>query len=1090
MKNKIKQFAKGDFKLNRPDIVFPSTHLILNVGEGEVFQGEFMIENRKDGDIRGLVYPSSFRVRCLESGFEGNPVCVHFTFDSAGMVPGQVEQGKFTVVCNGGEYDLTYTAIVEKPYIMTAYGKVQTISDFKRLAAQDFEEAQKLFKTRQFYDVLKYEDKRILNLYDNIRKWSLDERALEEFLVGIKQKEKIFLTLSEEQMEYRDISEDEKHVIDVVKNTWGYVPIRIYAQGDFLRVGANEITTDSFVGHTYQLEYVICKEKLHAGCNYGKIFVETPYETLGVDITVHQYVKKSTDFGTKGMIAGQGLKEYLASISGKMDLYTWTEKALACVRSLRESEPDNEYYALLEAHVYLRARRDEEAKWILENGKFGKFAIGRKVEVSAYYLFLVALLRKDAASQTRALDEINRMYIKHPYSWQLLCMLVNLDPRYRDYSARIRVLERQFFNGSKQVLLYAEAYTCFQEKVLLLRKLDSFEIQVLNFATKYKIITKELAVYAAELSCQQRRYNKTLVRILERAYAMYEDNRILNALCMQLIKGNKIGSEYFKWYDRAVKAELKLAQLYEFYMMSMNAQRVKGAFPRIVYLYFRHGISLDYRRTALLYENILTYENENSEIYKFYQEQIKQFAKEQLLKRHINDSLRVIYNRFIRENEATLDEIEALYDICHKYHVTTSQKGMKYVLVIEKDGNVRQRVAYTEHGATVYLYDKESRIVWEGADGTHYTDSIPYDAIRMFYEMRFMELCKKRMVERADTTQKKKEYELTMDNLKMYGMNTFAEEDVFHFCTRQIREQENVEDDFLLYTCYELLKRDIYDKILLQYLAHYYCGATQDMKFVWKKAKEYGVPAKALAERIITQMLFSEEMFQEEEIFEDYYMGKPYFRLKQAYLASVSYQYVIQNREVHTNIFTMMLKEFREKEYLADVCMAALLKYFSDKQTTGEIAELLQGYLCELYEKQMVFAFYQNYPKEWLTKIELYDKYLVEYQGSDDAKVKIAYQIQGQEQCVETLTPSYANIYVKEFTLFAGESLEYYFVEEKDGKQTMSKKQHYLQETVLPPEGKYGKLNQIAALSEEDRLAAIVKLKQEDECAKILFPLV
>ena len=60
MKNKIKQFSKGDFKLLKPDIVFPETHIRISVGEGEIYQGSFVIENQKDGDIRGLVYPSSF----------------------------------------------------------------------------------------------------------------------------------------------------------------------------------------------------------------------------------------------------------------------------------------------------------------------------------------------------------------------------------------------------------------------------------------------------------------------------------------------------------------------------------------------------------------------------------------------------------------------------------------------------------------------------------------------------------------------------------------------------------------------------------------------------------------------------------------------------------------------------------------------------------------------------------------------------------------------------------------------------------------------------------------------------------------------
>ena len=98
----------------------------------------------------------------------------------------------FTIVCNGGEYEVAFTAIIEKPFVMTTYGKVQSLEDFKKLSFRDPAEAEKLFRSRDFYEILKYEDKRIQALYDNMRKWELDQQALEEFLVGCKQKEKIF----------------------------------------------------------------------------------------------------------------------------------------------------------------------------------------------------------------------------------------------------------------------------------------------------------------------------------------------------------------------------------------------------------------------------------------------------------------------------------------------------------------------------------------------------------------------------------------------------------------------------------------------------------------------------------------------------------------------------------------------------------------------------------------------------------------------------------------------------------------------------------------------------------------------------------
>lgn len=81
MKNKIKRLSKGDFHVPQPDIIFPETRIIMRVGEGEIYKGSFSLQNQGEGTIRGLVYPSSFRVHCEEQGFDGNPVNISYTYD-------------------------------------------------------------------------------------------------------------------------------------------------------------------------------------------------------------------------------------------------------------------------------------------------------------------------------------------------------------------------------------------------------------------------------------------------------------------------------------------------------------------------------------------------------------------------------------------------------------------------------------------------------------------------------------------------------------------------------------------------------------------------------------------------------------------------------------------------------------------------------------------------------------------------------------------------------------------------------------------------------------------------------------------------
>ena len=60
---------------------------------------------------------------------------------------------------------------------------------------------------------------------------------------------------------------------------------------------------------------------------------------------------------------------------------------------------------------------------------------------------------------------------------------------------------------------------------------------------------------------------------------MYKEPMILNTICTLLIKGNKMQQRYFVWYQRAVDAELKIAQLYEYYMETIEEDRVREPCP-------------------------------------------------------------------------------------------------------------------------------------------------------------------------------------------------------------------------------------------------------------------------------------------------------------------------------------------------------------------------------------------------------------------------------------------------------------------------------------------------------------------------------
>ena len=149
-----------------------------------------------------------------------------------------------------------------------------------------------------------------------------------------------------------------------------------------------------------------------------------------------------------------------------------------------------------------------------------------------------------------------------------------------------------------------------------------------------------------------------------------------------LIKGNKTQKRYFVWYQRAVDSELKIAQLYEYYMMTIDENVSHGPLPKSILLYFMHGNSLDYKKAAFLYASLVTYEEQAGDLYLNYREQMVAFTWDQLKKRHITESLRILYKRFCTDDEMTADRMEAMRDICYSYGISTKVPNMKCVLVI------------------------------------------------------------------------------------------------------------------------------------------------------------------------------------------------------------------------------------------------------------------------------------------------------------------------------------------------------------------------------------------------------------------------
>ena len=88
----------------------------------------------------------------------------------------------------------------------------------------------------------------------------------------------------------------------------------------------------------------------------------------------------------------------------------------------------------------------------------------KNVEISSYYLYLTTLLSNDSIGTRRVAEELSKSYMKHPDSWKILCMLVNVDSEYKIISERLRALEHHFYEEkTRSIWFYLEAFRCFRE---------------------------------------------------------------------------------------------------------------------------------------------------------------------------------------------------------------------------------------------------------------------------------------------------------------------------------------------------------------------------------------------------------------------------------------------------------------------------------------------------------------------------------------------------------------------------------------------------------------------------------------------------
>ncbi len=1120
MRKRIQKLAMGMFEHEEPVLALSTEKIEIEVLEGTDYQGEFVITSRNQVEVKGLVYSSNPHMEVLTPQFKGEEVRIQFQFHSVGFVEGDIQKGVFTIICNQGEYNLSFVVSISQLYADSSIGKIRSLYDFSRLAQTDIDEASRLFASPRFGSIIEAKDVNSRLLYEGLSGDMHTAECLEEFLVAIKKKERITFEPEKKLFEMPYLEENQKETVSIKKDNWGYLEIAISSDEDFLRSDKEQISSEDFVGSICKVEYFIDASKLHAGKNFGRLIFENAYQREMVEIIVNQKEHATATVNHLEMQRGQKeltelyIEYRLKKIGGAL----WATKTVGVLNHLIAVGGENDWYTLMKAQAFLVSGQRQEATWILEEYK--RRQEDKSIPIYGYYLYLCTLAEREPSYVNRLAKQLEEIYRHHEESHELFWMLLFVKREYcENNAARLRMLEARITESCASPFLYMEAWYIYWQNPYLLNRLSDFEIQVLYWAGKRGALTEDIAIAILNLTGSMRVYHPLFYKVLQFLYAKYEKPQMLSAICSYLVRTGRFSPEYHQWYEWGIEADLRIAGLNEAYLMSHDNQKIQ-TMPKIVQMYFQYDAAIPYKQKAALLVNIIAGKEKEPSVYHNYRSILEKFTLEQIKEGHIDDNLAIIYSEMLERGMIQKDMVHSLAKILYTHKLTVFGKAAK-VIIIHRQLKEVQIVPVIQNVAYFQLYSKDYVIVLEDAAGRKYGAGISYQLERLMNPGQFMRKClacapyetvfllqyfsgreKSTMfmpddrdyllqllrseklredyqaklypeiirfldrMDETDLTEKYLEqvpvgkcereariylieeminyhqYDRAYEYIQEYGAVQLNPAKLVPLCSYEIEECDGEEDDFLINLATYVFLQGKYNTVILEYLAKYYGGTTKSMKKLWQACYAFEIDSFELEERLLVQMLYTKEYVDGvEEIYENYRVHGGLEVIREAYLYYFSYIYLVKQTVVPEQVFPEIMQRIYEDKEVPDVGKLALLSYFAEENVwTEEKLEVAMGLLEEYVDRGMYFGFYRMFPDSVKYRFQFYDKIFLEYRTNPSKRVVLHYRMgAGNENFMsEEMNDVFEGIFVKEFTLFFGEEVEYYITEEDaKGSQAM-----------------------------------------------------
>ena len=859
---RIGQIAAGRFNGTKPILAFSEETIDLSVIEGRSEAGSFVIESTNQIKICGIVYSTNPRMECLNPHFEGEKVRIRYQFNSKGLTEGDACEGKFVIVCNQIEYSLSFCARITRLYAEASTGAVKSLDDFTRLAASNWDEAYHLFYNRNFLNTIPYDNVYERLTYEGFACARPSGQNMEEFLIGVNKKQPVSISVDKSEEIFMASKEPQSGCFTITKDNWGYTEIRLRTDCEFIKLSKPVLTHDDFIGKTYLYEYIIDASAMHAGRNFGRIYIDGVYQSFTIDITAGV---RDDDGSISDIAVTKDIKECMVGI---MELYTsfrlkrivtgvWANETISILNHLHALVPDEHMYELMKAQAFIINRQRQEAKWILDDFKHSN--PDKKAPIWGYYLYLMTLLEREPSYIDNMTHEVELIFYENPDSVLLFWVLLFLRNQYFDDNAgKLKDIKYWVLRGCSSPYLYIEAYYLISQDPYLIKELSVFELRILSWAVKKKALTKELAGAIFEAVDLAGGFDNRVYELLTAAYEICPEAEYVGIICSYLIKGHKNDTCFHKWFELGIENKLRLTGLYESYLLTMDDRQISPV-PKIIQMYFSYDNKLPYRKLAVLYNNIIAAKETEPEVYHKYRKAMGRFAMDQAQLRHIDDNLAVLYEDMLELGFINEELSAAFSDIIYTHKLIVFDKRIVRAIIYQNEMKEPQIVPVTDQCAYFELFSNDYVILFEDSRGYRYVKSISYRLQRLMDAEKYLDRCISLSPDRPQYIvshfKNVRDYsDFTKSDLKLFKPVFYSESfsdsykavmgyRILKYC--QLHDYEDYVRPFLQSIDFDILQKDARKYLIDMLVSNRLYEKAYDM------AMEYGIDMLAAASKVV-----------------------------------------------------------------------------------------------------------------------------------------------------------------------------------------------------------------------------------------------